>query len=167
MKIAYYFPSLPERPVYEGTTRGVVYTVRIGRQRTREEGRTEVDSDGSEPDHEGTEEDALRGVHQQRCHQLLVFLLVLGEDRGVVEDRGEHVDRRHRHQEEEGRLDQRALPHWLAAEDAEAEGDEDGCPSAVHHGLVEEESLRPPVDQQPLSHANDLKLQPFIFNCAI
>jgi len=75
----------------------------------------------------------------------LVVLLVAGKDGRVVEHGGEHVDRGDGDQEQEGRFHQGALVDRLAAQDAHSQGQQDGRPGTVHHRLVEQQPLRPPV----------------------
>ncbi len=54
----------------------------------------------------------------------------------------------HGDQEEEGRLHQRALVDRLAVEYGEPEREQDGGACAVHHRLVEQKPLAPPVTEE-------------------
>ena len=95
------------------------------------------------PYHEHPEDDALRAVHQ---HGERVLAVVGVRHHGrVVEHGGEQVDGGHGDEEQEGRLHQRALVDRPAVEDGGAQRHEDGRARAVHHGLVEEQPLAPPV----------------------
>lgn len=87
-------------------------------------------------------------VHEDRGADVALLVVLLLEDRAVVENGREHVDRGHGDEEEEGRLDERALIHGLAVEDARAEWQQDGRARAVHQRLVEQQALRPPAAQQ-------------------
>ena len=88
--------------------------VSISREGTAEKGWAEVDGDAGEPDHEQAEGDALRTVLEEGESVLGVLVR---EDGGVVEDRGEEVDGGDGDEEEEGCLHQSALADGLAEED--------------------------------------------------
>lgn len=87
------------------------------------------------------------GVHEEGGVRHLGVAVVFGEDRGVVEHGGQHVDGGHGDQEQEGGLHQGALVHRLAVQDGHAEGHQERRSCAVHRPLVEQQPLRPPAER--------------------
>lgn len=86
-------------------------------------------------------------VHEKGCSEIGLIVFVVGEDGRIVEDRGQHVDGRHRDEQEEGRLHEGALLDRLAVIDADAKGQQDGGPTPIHHSLMEQQPLRPPANK--------------------
>ena len=125
--------------------------VSISREGTAEEGWAEVDGDAGEPDHEQAEGDALRTVLEEGESVLGVLVR---ENGGVVEDRGEEVDGGDGDEEEEGGLHQSALADGLAEEDGPSHREENSGPGAVHDCLVEYQTLAPP-SQGPLDQDDE------------
>ena len=92
------------------------------------------------PDHEESKADTLRTVLQQWYG---VFIVLIREDGGIIEDCGEEVDGGDGDQEEEGGLHQRTLADGFTQEEWPPHGQEDGSPGTVDHCLVEDQSLAP------------------------
>lgn len=58
---------------------------------------TKIDSDAGEPDHDGAEEDALRGVHEKWCREVVLLLVPLREHWRVIQHGRQHVHCRNCH----------------------------------------------------------------------
>ena len=65
--------------------------ISVGGESSAEEGGSEVDGDGGEPDHEEAECDALRGVAPHLPHLQLPLLQLRGDHRRGVQHRGQEV----------------------------------------------------------------------------
>lgn len=120
---------------------------------TWEKSGSQINGDGREPNHRRTEEDALRRVHEQGSWVLHLILVVFGDDWGVVEHGGQHVDRCDGDEQQKSCLDQRALVHGLTTQNGQPQGYEKCRSGAVHSRLMKQESLRP-SEEKNVSHRN-------------
>ena len=84
-------PSLAHPHLHQRARGLVDVEVSVGGQRAAEEGGSEVDGDGGEPDHEEAECDALRGVAPHLPHLQLPLLQLRGDHRRGVQHRGQEV----------------------------------------------------------------------------
>lgn len=93
-----------KRAVYERAARSIGHHFGASCQRSAEKCGPQVDGDAGEPNHKGTEEHALRRVHEQGTGGEILVVSVLREDGRIVEQGGERIDGRDSYQQQEGRL---------------------------------------------------------------